>query len=84
MLEEFLKPLGMSMNQLALALRVPANRIAQIVSGDRTVSPETALRLGRFFATGPEFWLNLQMRYDLECAKDSRGKEIEREVQQRA
>jgi len=82
LLEEFLKPLGMSMNQLAL--RVPANRIAQIVNGDRTVSPETALRLGRFFATGPEFWLNLQMRYDLECARDSRGKEIEREVQQRA
>jgi len=83
LLEEFLKPLGMSMNQLALALRVPANRIAQIVNGDRTVSPETALRLGRFFGTGPEFWLNLQMRYDLECARESAAATIERDVQPR-
>ncbi|MGH7948065.1 MAG: HigA family addiction module antitoxin [Candidatus Binataceae bacterium] len=83
LLEEFLKPLGMTMNQLALALRVPANRINQIVDGERGVSAETALRLGRFFRTGPEFWLNLQSRYDLECAKDQAEKEIEREVQPR-
>ncbi|MGH7865998.1 MAG: HigA family addiction module antitoxin [Candidatus Binataceae bacterium] len=83
LLEEFLKPLGMTMNQLALALRVPANRINHIVEGERGVSPETALRLGRFFGTGPEFWLNLQSRYDLECAKDQVEKEIEREVQPR-
>ena len=57
LLEEFLKPLGMSRHELALALRVPANRIGQIVEGERNVSPDTALRLGRYFGTGPEFWI---------------------------
>jgi addiction module HigA family antidote len=63
LLEEFLKPVGMTIHELALALRVPANRISQIVEGGRGVSPDTALRLGRYFGTGPEFWINLQSRF---------------------
>ena len=70
LLEEFLKPLGMTMHELALALRVAANRIGQIVEGGRRVSPDTALRLSRYLGTGPEFWINLQARFELERAKD--------------
>ncbi len=80
LLEEFLKPLGMTMHELALALRVPANRIGRIVEGERSVSPDTALRLGRYFGTGAEFWVNLQARYDLESAKEELAEAIEREV----
>ncbi len=80
LLEEFLKPLAMSRHELALAVRVPANRIGKIVEGERNVSPDTALRLGRYFATGPEFWINLQARYDLESAKQEFSDRIEREV----
>ncbi len=81
--EEYLKPLGMNMNQLALALRVPGNRISQIVEGRRSISADTALRLGRYFGTGPEFWLNLQTQYDLECARDELEARIDREVSPR-
>jgi addiction module HigA family antidote len=81
--EEFLAPLGMTMNQLALALRVPNNRINAIVDGARAISPDTALRLGRFFGTGPEFWINLQSHYDLEKACREAGERIERDVQPR-
>jgi addiction module HigA family antidote len=81
--EEFLKPLGMTINALALALRVPSNRLYAIVEGERGVSADTALRLGRYFATGPEFWINLQTHYDLENSKEELGAEIEREVQPR-
>jgi addiction module HigA family antidote len=84
LLEEFLKPLKMTMHELALALRVPANRIGQIVEGQRSVTPDTALRLGRYFGTGPEFWINLQARYDLETAKGDLAQVIEREVAPRA
>jgi len=84
LLEEFLNPLEMTMHKLALALRVPANRISQIVEGKRGVSADTALRLGRYFCTGPEFWINLQARYDLESAKDELGDTIEREVSPRS
>ncbi len=80
LLEEFLKPLGMTMHELALKLRVPANRIGQIVEGKRNVSPDTALRLGRYFGTGPAFWINLQARYDLETAEGALAEAIEREV----
>jgi addiction module HigA family antidote len=83
LLEEFLKPLKMNAHQLALALRVPANRIGQIVAGDRDVSLDTALRLGRYFGTGAEFWVNLQARYDIETAKGELEEKIEREVQPR-
>ncbi len=83
LLEEFLKPPKMNAHQLALALRVPANRIGQIVDGNRDVSLDTALRLGRYFSTGAEFWVNLKARYDIETAKGELAEKIEREVQPR-
>ena len=70
----------MSANQLALAIRVPANRVTAILRRDRAVSAETALRLGRYFGTGPEFWMNLQSRYDVSVAVSERGQLIEQEV----
>ena len=81
--EEFLKPLEMTVNALALALRVPSNRIYAIVEGERGISPDTALRLGRYFGTGPEFWINLQVHYDLENKRGELEEEIERDVQPR-
>ncbi|HEY6417512.1 MAG TPA: HigA family addiction module antitoxin [Candidatus Binataceae bacterium] len=81
--EEFLKPLGMTINALSLALRVPSNRIYAIVEGARGVSPDTALRLARYFGTSPEFWINLQAHYDLENARDQIESDVEREVQRR-
>jgi addiction module HigA family antidote len=81
--EEFLKPLGLSMNQLALALRVPGNRINAIVAGQRGITADTALRLGRYFGTSPQFWINIQGRYDLESTKDKLAERIEREVRPR-
>src|SRR5271163_3528290 len=68
LLEEFLKPLGISQNELALKIRVPATRIGEIVHGRRAVTPDTALRLSRFFGNSPDFWLNLQKNYDLSKA----------------
>src|SRR5882724_4277556 len=82
--EEFLAPLGMSVNALALALRVPANRMGAIVKGRRSVSADTALRLARFFGTSPEFWVNLQAMYDLTKAKMESGRLIESDVRPRA
>ena len=82
--EEFLKPLGMSVNALALALRVPANRLGDIVRQRRAVTVDTALRLGRFFGTTPEFWLNAQTAYELSKAKAEIGRQIERDVRPRA
>ena len=83
LLEEFLKPLGMNMNKLAEALHVPANRITQIVEGDRGVTGETALRLARYFGTSAEFWLGVQRDYDLAVARDEFEAEIDREVRPR-
>ena len=80
-LREELRARDMSANQLALAIRVPANRVTAILRGDRAVSAETALRLGRYFGTGPEFWMNLQSRYDVSVAVSERGQLIEQEVQ---
>jgi antitoxin HigA-1 len=82
--EEFLKPLEMSINALALALRVPSNRLYAIVDGARGISADTALRLGRYFGTGPEFWINLQAHYDLEDKRAELEASIEREVQPRS
>jgi addiction module HigA family antidote len=65
---EFLEPLGMSANALALALRVPANRITAIINGERAVTADTAMRLARYFSTSPRFWLNLQQAHDLSRA----------------
>ena len=67
--EEFLKPMNISQNRLALALRVPAPRINAIVRGKRSISADTALRLGQFFKMEPQFWMNLQSNYDLCVAK---------------
>lgn len=82
--EEFLEPLGLSANALALALRVPANRIQAIVNGQRAITADTALRLGRYFGTTPEFWVNLQSAYELDKAKREKLTEIEAQVQQRS
>jgi len=82
--EEFLKPLGLSANALALDLRVPANRLGAIIKGERSVTPDTALRLARYFGTTPEFWLNLQTLHDLTKARAEIGATIEREVKPRA
>lgn len=65
-----MKPLGLTMSQLALGLRVPATRIAEIVHERRSITADTALRLGRYFNTTPRFWLNIQAAYDLEVAQD--------------
>lgn len=78
--EEFLKPLGMTAYQLAKAIGVMPPRVYEIVRGERSVSADTALRLGRYFGTGPEFWINLQSHHDLEVARDRAGDKIEREV----
>jgi addiction module HigA family antidote len=83
LLEESLKPLGMSMNKLAEKLHVPANRITQIVEGRCGVTGETALRLARYFGTSAEFWLGMQKDYDLQVARDEFEAEVEREVRPR-
>jgi addiction module HigA family antidote len=71
--QEFMERLGLSANALARAIRVPANRISAIVSADRGVTADTALRLAKAFGTTPDFWLNLQKQYDLDCARDAAG-----------
>ncbi len=78
--EEFLKPLRMSINALAIALRVPATRIGAIVKGERSVTADTALRLARFFDTSPEFWMNLQAMHDLTKTRIENGAAIVRDV----
>ncbi|WP_432736458.1 HigA family addiction module antitoxin [Maridesulfovibrio sp. FT414] len=81
LLEEFMEPYELSRNKLAAALCIPAQRIGQIVKGQRAITVDTALRLAKFFETTPQFWLNLQLRYDLEVAKDEKLElRIEREV----
>ena len=82
--EEFLEPLGLSAYALAKAIGVPRNRITGIIRGERAITADTALRLGRFFAMSPEFWLGLQMDYDLETARASMGDRLEQEVTPRA
>lgn len=84
LLEEFLIPLGISQNQLALAIRVPARRINEIVHGKRRVTADTALRLVRYFKMSPQFWLGLQMDYDLDLAEDLLGERLVQEVAIRA
>jgi antitoxin HigA-1 len=74
----------LSANRLALALRVPSGRITEIVNGKRSISPETALRLARYFGNSPEFWLNLQQRYDLAVAERNHGRKIATEVRKAA
>jgi len=83
LLEEFLKPLDMSMNQLAIELRVPASRINAIVEGERSISADTALRLGHYFGMSPEFWINLQATYDLRIARRELEEQIRRDIRPR-
>jgi addiction module HigA family antidote len=80
LMEEFLKPLGISQYKLAKDINVPARRINEIVHGKRSITPDTALRLSRYFNLSERFWLNLQLRYDLEVEKDKLNDRIEAEV----
>jgi addiction module HigA family antidote len=81
--EDYLKPLGMSVNELALELRVPATRLAEIVHCRRGITADTALRLARYFSTTPKFWLNLQTSYELAVAEERNLSEIQRSVHPR-
>src|ERR1039457_868369 len=74
--DDFLKPLGLTANRLAMELLVPATRINDIVRGQRAITADTALRLARYFGTTPQFWMNLQANYELEKAEDQGGSEI--------
>jgi addiction module HigA family antidote len=78
--EEFMKPMGLSANRLAMDLHVPVSRITEIIRERRSVTADTALRLGRYFGNSPEFWLNLQQLYDLTLARQKSLKDIEMEV----
>ena len=78
--EDYMKPLGLTAHALAMALHVPATRIAEIVHERRAITADTAIRLGRYFKTTPRFWLNLQTAYDLETIEDDTLAQIESEV----
>jgi len=78
--KEFLEPMGISQNKLAMALHVPARRINEIVLGKRGISADTALRLARYFRMSPQFWLGLQMDYELDTAEDAVEKRIREEI----
>lgn len=80
LLDEFMVPNGLSQNRLAQALRVPTPRIGEIVNRRRSITPDTALRLARYFGTTPEFWMNLQTHHDLELARRRGQPAIRREV----
>jgi addiction module HigA family antidote len=79
--EEFMVPLGLSMNRIALDLRVPVTRIADIVAERRGITADTALRFARYFKNSPAFWMNLQTRYELEVAEDEIAAKVARDVQ---
>jgi len=80
LLEEFLKPMGLSQNRLALSIGVPARRINEIVLGKRRITADTALRLARYFDMSPQFWLGLQMDYDLDVTADAMSERLKQEV----
>jgi addiction module HigA family antidote len=82
--EDFLKPMGISQYRLAKDICVPPRRINEIILGKRSISADTAMRLGRYFGMSPQFWMNLQSRYDLDLAEDRHKDKIEKEVQPRA
>ncbi|NCO60916.1 MAG: addiction module antidote protein, HigA family [Deltaproteobacteria bacterium CG_4_8_14_3_um_filter_51_11] len=82
--EEFLKPMNLSQNRLALSMGVPARRVNEIVLGKRSISADSALRLGRFFGMSPEFWLGLQGQYDLDVTAEALGERLELEVRTNA
>lgn len=80
LLEEFLKPFALSQYRLAMDIHVPARRINEIILGKRSISADTALRLGRYFSTTPEFWANLQSHYDLAITSDKLSSELQNNV----
>jgi addiction module HigA family antidote len=80
--EDFLKPMGLSQYRLAKDINVPARRINEIVKGERAITADTALRLGRYFKMSAQFWLNLQTHYDLEVMGERLGRKLEREVKE--
>jgi addiction module HigA family antidote len=80
LIEEFLKPMGISQYRLAKDISVPPRRINEIVHGKRSITADTALRLGRFFEISPQFWLNLQNRFDLEVTEDLLADRLDKEV----
>ena len=82
-LKETLDDMEISMNRLSKEIRVPANRISSIIAGQRAITGETALRLARYFGTTPEYWLNIQARYDLETARDQWEDRVKSEVRPR-
>lgn len=82
LLEEFLKPMDLSQNRLAIGIGVHARRINEIVLGKRRISADTALRLARFFGTSPQFWMGLQNDYDLDVAQDTLGDRLQQEVRE--
>jgi len=82
LLEEFLKPMGLSQNRLAIEIGVHARRINEVVLGKRRITADTALRLARFFGTSPQFWMGLQSDYDLDVAQDALGDRLQREVRE--
>jgi len=84
LLEEFMKPLGISINGLAREIDVPPNRISEIVGGKRTITADTALRLGKYFGVSPELWLDLQSDYDIRMAQRTTWSKIEPKVRVRA
>jgi len=81
--EEFLKPMGIGVTEIARDIGVPAGRISQIVRGQRAISADTALRLGKYLGVSPETWLDLQSDYDLRVARRAVGEDIDRSVKQR-
>ena len=80
LLEDYLKPMGVSQHKLAMSMRVPPNRISGIVQGKRAITAETALRLSRAIGTSPDFWLNLQIFYDLRLAEERLAEILEKEI----
>ena len=81
LLEEFLRPMGLSQNRLVLDIRVPARRINEIVLGKRRITADTALRLARYFKMSPQFWLGLQIDFDLDVAEDKLADRLDKEIQ---
>lgn len=84
LLEDFMKPLGVSINRLARDVVVPPGRISAIVNGKRAITADTALRLGKYFSVSPQTWMGLQAEYDLRMAQREIGAEVEKRVQQHA
>jgi len=84
LLEEFMKPMGISINKLARDIAVPPGRISAVVNGKRAITADTAMRLGRYFGTSPEVWMGLQADYELRVAQRTIGPEIEKRIHRHA